>query len=277
MLHDLARLQQDMLDVFTSRRLSGNHPDARERLMPRLAKSVLSVERQVEIYQHNVLANLTNTLASIYPVVKNIVGDDFFNEAAHQFVAAYPSRSGDLHQYGLAFADFLETYPYIGELTYLADTARLEWRWHLAFHAADSDTFDVTQLQTIASEDWQALKFVLSPSLSLLTSEYPLLQIWLFNQPDYAGNWQIDWEIDRTHFLVSRIDRDSRGVVIRELSAAEYTMLAALRAKSTMGSAVEATLREDESFDLQQFLVDCIESQVIVNVVSSRTKNSTLK
>jgi hypothetical protein len=264
-LNDLARLQQDMLATFIAR----SAIQARDRLMPQLAKSRLTVERQIAIYQHNVITNLTNTLASLYPVVQSIVGEEFFNEAAHTFIAAHPSRAGDLHQYGVEFADFLTSYPHARELVYLPDTARLEWRWHLAFHAADTLAFDVGQLQNLDSEEWQALKFILSPSLSLLTSRYPLLQIWCFNQPDYAGDWQIDWEIDRAHFLISRIDSDRNEVVIRALSAAEFAMLAALRAKSTIGSAVEAALREDESFDLQQFLINSIESQIIVGLVGN--------
>jgi hypothetical protein len=263
--NDLAQLQQDMLETFTVY----SRDVARDRLAPQLTKSGLTVARQIAIYQHNVIANLTNALASLYPVVQNIVGDDFFNEATRTFIAAHPSRSGDLHEYGAEFADFLAAYPHARELVYLPDTARLEWRWHLAFHAADTPTFDVTRLQTIASDEWQTLKFVLSPSLSLLTSSYPLLQIWLFNQPDYAGDWQIDWEIDRAHFLISRMDNDGSEIVIRALSAAEFAMLAALRAKSTLASALEAALREDDAFDLQQFLADCIASQIIVDLVSN--------
>ena len=102
----------------------------------------LSAMRRLEIYRHNVYTNLRGALKDIYPVILAIVGEAFFHHAADQFVAAHPSRSGDLNQFGGEWAAFLGSYAHAAELAYLPDVARLEWAWHRAFHAGDATRFD---------------------------------------------------------------------------------------------------------------------------------------
>ena len=62
------------------------------------------------VYRRNVLANLHDALAAAYPVVRRLVGEAFFREAAERFARAHPSRSGDLHRFGEGFGQFLSRY-----------------------------------------------------------------------------------------------------------------------------------------------------------------------
>jgi Putative DNA-binding domain len=261
----LATLQREMLSaILAFKPLQAQHP-----LRVEINAGKLTPVRRLDIYQHNAKTTLTNALASLYPVVSNIVGAPFFLALAAEYIAATPSRSGDLHDYGAGVADFIAGYAPLDELPYLADVAKLEWRWHVAFHAADATAFDVTRLQAIPAEDVGALQFRLSPAVSLITSAYPLLQIWLFNTQNVHSDYDaasidspIDWEIEAAYFVVSRIDNT---VEIRELSHAAYTFLAALRAKSSLANALDTALRLDAQFDLQQTLSQFIEWQLLVD------------
>ena len=261
----LAALQREMLSaILAFEPMVAQHP-----LHAEINAGKLTPLKRLNIYQHNTKTTLTNALASLYPVVSNIVGAPFFLALAAQYIAATPSRSGDLHDYGANFADFFSGYAPLDELPYLADVAKLEWRWHVAFHAANAAAFDVTRLQKIPAEAVGALQFRLSPTVSLITSAYPLLQIWSFNmpnaEPDYiaaSSDSSIDWEIDEAYFVVSRSDNT---VEIRELPHAAYTFLAALRAKSCLANALDAALSLDSQFDLQQTLGQFIEWQLLVD------------
>jgi Putative DNA-binding domain len=263
----LAVLQREMLSAILAQQPMGaQHPHT---LLAEINGGKLTPEKRLDIYQRNVTSTLSNTLVALYPVVNNIVGTAFFNEMAAQYMAVTPSRSGDLHDYGRTFADFVSTYQPANELPYLGDVAKLEWRWHLAFHAADAAQLDITRLQATPTELFGTLKFKCAPAVSLITSAYPLLQIWLFNQPDYAANadnWQIDWEIDEAYFVISR---QSNTVEIRALSQAAYVFLSALRAKSSLANALDAALRHDrhdDQFDLQQTLGHFIEWQCLIDI-----------
>ena len=141
----------------------------------------------MEIYRGNVLANRRGTLRATYPVVCRLVGDAFFDEAAARYAGHAPSRSGDLHEYGDAFANFLEGYAHARSLPYLADVARLEWACHECYHAADAGAFDFAALARVPAERHAGLRFLLHPSTRLLRSSHPVAAIMEANQPDRDG------------------------------------------------------------------------------------------
>lgn len=225
---------------------------------------------RMQIYRHNVYANLTSALGALYPVVKRIVGDDFFQEMARCYVQETPSLSGDLNQYGVTFPEYIAGYPYAVELPYLPDVASLEWYWHVAFHAENCIAIDAAAFQIIAAENaekWSELKFDLAASVKLLTSPYPLLQIWLAHQDNDDNRWEIDWSATTSYFLISRVHTD---VVIRELSYAESVFLNALRAKTSLqhslDAAAMAAAHMGQSFDLQQTLYELLEASVFSQI-----------
>ena len=82
------------------------------------------------VYRASVLSNFRAALAATYPVVRRLVGEAFFDEAARRFALANASRSGDLNEYGTEFPEFLAVYPHAASMAYLPDLARLEWARH---------------------------------------------------------------------------------------------------------------------------------------------------
>jgi hypothetical protein len=223
----------------------------------------LSPQRRIEIYRHNVLANLRGTLAEIYPVVQTIVGEAFFAHAADQFIRVTPSRSGDLNQFGREWAEFLSTYPHAKDLPYLGDVARLEWAWHMSFHAAEHAPFDLARLADIQAEQYGALRFQLHSSVHLMSSQFPLFRIWEVNQAGYAGSMEIDWPQALGDYLL--VHRDGVEVTVRTLAEGAYRFLAALSAGADLERAAEQAIAADAGFELQGFLIEFVQSGVIVN------------
>ena len=139
------------------------------------------------IHRRNLLANLHGALAQAYPVVERLVGGAFFREAAERYTRLHPSRSGDLHRYGDAFADFLATYPHARELPYIADVARLEWLCAESFHAADSGRFDFAALGALPERERVCVRLALQPAFRRMRSAYPIVAIWEANQSGRDG------------------------------------------------------------------------------------------
>ena len=104
----------------------------------------LTGARRLQIYRNNVALNLTGALEAAYPVVRRLVGEEFFRYAAARYIARHPSRSGDLHEFGESFPAFLETFGPVAGLVYLPDVARLEWAIHQVFHAASHPPLDAS-------------------------------------------------------------------------------------------------------------------------------------
>lgn len=234
----------------------------------------LSAARRLEIYRFNVLANLCGALKDIYPVVLAIVGESFFQHAAEQFVRAHPSRSGDLNKFGAEWPSFLAAYPHATELPYLRDVATLEWGWHEAFHAADSPLFDLSRLAEVPAESQGSLQFVLHPSARVIQSRYPILQIWEVNQPDFAGEIEVVWDVPAECLLIHRDIADGVSVLIEQISGGGYAFLHALERSAAFEEAAADALDVEADFDLQGFLLESVQSGVIIDFIRDQPSTS---
>ena len=222
----------------------------------------LSAEKRLAIYRHNVYTTLKNALHDLYPAVCSIVGDSFFDEMAYAFISAERSHSGDLNCFGESLPTFIAGYPHAVELPYLADVARLEWRWHSAFHAADTQSLDLARLGELPPEALSETVFELHPSFALLVSQFPLFQIWQMNQSGYDGEWAPDWAIDQDRLVVYQ---QGFEVAVQQLDAAEFAMLSSVAEGKTLEASFMAAIEKNSSFDLQGFLVEFVQRHIIVN------------
>jgi Putative DNA-binding domain len=187
------------------------------------------------IYRRNMLANLHNALAATYPVVRRLVGEAFFREAAAQYARLHPSRSADLNGYGESFAAFLEDYEFARGLPYLPDTARLEWACHECFHGPDGTALDFAALARVDPERQGEIRFSLHPAARLVSSPHPVLALWEANQPDGDGTPLRDGGPD--HVLVRR---EGLGVRVRLIEEHELHFLERLRDGATLEEAIDA-------------------------------------
>ncbi|MEO8384166.1 MAG: DNA-binding domain-containing protein [Betaproteobacteria bacterium] len=227
----------------------------------------LTAARRQEIYRFNVLTNLSGALKGIYPVVLAVVGEAFFQHAAEQFIRAHPSHSGDLNRFGTQWPTFLVTYLHAAQLPYLCDVATLEWAWHEAFHAADAPPFDLQQLAEVPPEKHGALRFALHPSARLIQSNFPILQIWEVNQPGFAGEMAVVWDVPTESLLVHRDAIDGVSVIIERVGEAGYAFLRALAWHENLENAALAAHSIDAAFDLQGFLLQSVQSGSIIDFI----------
>jgi hypothetical protein len=195
---------------------------------------------RLQVYRNNVFISLRQALADVYPVVRRLVGEEFFNQLARRFVREYPSRSGNLHDFGSELARFLEKLPDLSGLAYLPDVAALEWALHEVFHEAEAAPFDFAIVI-----DPQNVNVPLHPAVRLIASRYPILDIWQANQAqdvpsvdlDAGGDWLIAF-------------RDGLEQRIFSCTAGEFALLGALAQGMTLGEACEAALAAEPRLDL---------------------------
>ncbi len=220
--------------------------------------------RRLNVYRNNIRTTLTETLGAIYPVVRRLVGDDFFKRCAQAYITGHPSRSGDLNDYGTAFANFLAAFEPARPLPYLADVARLEWAYHAAFHAADATALALERLAAVAPERHEALRFALHPSAHLTASPYPVLKIWKANQDGADIDAIIALDDGGDTVLVVRPQHDVEFV---RLDRAAFEFLAALQRGEPFARACDAALTINVEFELNDFLAFCVSHGVIVDFI----------
>lgn len=216
--------------------------------------------RRFAVYRNNVVAGLIEALKHSYPAVLRLVGDEFFSAMTRVYVAGQPPKSPIMLDYGAGFAGFLATFPPVQSLPYLPDVVRLERAWLEAYHAAEALPLAADSLATIAATDFSRLRFTLHPSVRLVRSSFPALQIWQANI-DSGSSVVIDIEAGGQDALVTRPSAD---VEVRELPVGAALFIEALALGAPVVEAAIAGLREAPQFDLAGTLAGLFEAGALV-------------
>lgn len=211
----------------------------------------LSANQRLAIYRNNTQLGLTEALRDGYPVINKLVGTEFFNYLARNYIPRHSPKAGCLLSFGCQFADFIAEFELASGLPYLPDTARLEWFWHEAFHEEAATALDSAMLATVPPDAYDKLGFALHPSVRFLTSDYPVQKIWQAHQEDYEGNDRINLDGGGCYLLIYRPELE---VEIISLHDTEFRFLSLLDMKLTLNQAVEQVLMEEPHFDIQPIL-----------------------
>ncbi|MBT3305359.1 MAG: DUF2063 domain-containing protein [Alphaproteobacteria bacterium] len=164
----------------------------------------VSVTAGLAVYRNNVFAQLTECLSDLYPVVKMLVGDEFFVPTTVEFIRSHPPHSPVLAEYGEDFAEFLDGFVPAESVPYLGDVARLELARHQAQSAPDTEPLAAEALKDIPPDRLGDIQFEFHPSVHLLRSAFPVGEIWEAHQDDGEMGQTLDASPRNTCLLVSR-------------------------------------------------------------------------
>jgi len=208
--------------------------------------------RRFDVYRNNVVAGLVEALKASFPAVLRIVGDAFFAAMARIYVALEPPKSPVMLDYGSTFADFVQTFEPAGGLPYLADVARIERAWLEAYHAAEAPVADLALLGALDSRSLADMRLTLHPSVRVVRSAFPAIQIWLMNV-DSGVPVPIDMLRGGEHAFIVRTVAD---VEVRRVTAGSATFVEGLATGASVAQATRQALGDDRDFDLAPALVE---------------------
>ena len=217
------------------------------------------VERRLGIYRANMVAAADKALSSAYPVIRQVVGAEFFHGLAREYQRGTPSTSGDLTLFGATFGAFLAAFEHTRSLPYLPDLARLEWAVHRAYGAADAPDWNAGSLGAVEPDRQADIRFQWTPGLAVVESASPIARIWTIHQPGYAGEFSVAWDRADTALVA----RNGFVVTVAECSAAEAAFLAASLHGASLGDAAAAALQHHPDFDLGALLGRALAARLI--------------
>ena len=159
--------------------LLGSDPAPNPALRASLRGSAaLSAEDGLAIYHHAYRARLLEALRGDYPAVHGWLGDAQFDALAGAYVDAHPSRHFSLRWLGAGLANFIDGYLLAEQAAPLAELARLEWAFGLAFDAPAGQPLSLEQMAGLPAEDWPGLQVRLLPSVQWQACGYNSLALW---------------------------------------------------------------------------------------------------
>jgi hypothetical protein len=232
-------------------------------LLDLIAADGLTSDARLRIYRNHVLVTLTDALIATFPVVCRLVDERFFRYAANQYIRTHPPVVPCLFEYGESFAAFLAGFGPCQHLQYLPDVARLEWAINYAHHADDADAIDAARLGDVPADRIGSVTLALHPSVSFLSSPWPVDRIWRANQPDADPDATVNLDAGGTQLEIRRLGED---VVFRSLNAATYTFRTALARGDSLERATEAAYSTDPDVDLAQTLQQLIADEIVTSI-----------
>ena len=212
--------------------------------------------RRFDIYRNNVVVALVEALGEAFPVVRTLVGDEFFEAMAGVYVRAHPPPSPRMMFYGEGLAPFLESFPPAAGLPYLPDVARLEYARRLAYHAADEPAADPSVLGGLDAAALMEARLSLQAACHVLHSAHPVHAIWRFNATDDKSPVRPAAE----DVLVSRPEET---VLVQLLPPGGAAFLLALRAGEPLRRAAERAAADAPTFDLGANLASVFSARIV--------------
>lgn len=231
-----------------------------------IAGDAAVLSQRLAIYRANVAASAAKALTAAYPVLRQVVGDEFFNGLARAYLRAWPSTCGNLYDFGGEYAAFLAAFPHAQSLPYLPDLARLEWLVHRAYGAADARPWDPASLMTVAPELQGQIRFEWAAGTAVMNSAYPVARIWTIHQPGYAGEFAVDGSAAECALVA----RAGLRVTVTALDAGDAAFFAAALGGGTLDEAATAALNADPGFDLGALLARSIASNLICGMTHDK-------
>ena len=212
--------------------------------------------KRFDVYRNNVVTSLIGAMGDAFPVIKMLVGEQFFDAVAGHYVRINPPTSPLMMFYGSGFPEFLDGFEPARQLPYLPDMARLELARRTAYHAADDPVLDPDALSKIAPEALGAVRLKLHASVQIVSSNHPVFSIWRFNATDDKTPIQAAAEA----VLISRpLDQ----VQMQTLPAGGAAFLTALQTGHTLEEAAGTAQAASSDFDLGQNIGGMFAAQII--------------
>jgi hypothetical protein len=190
------------------------------------------------IYRNTSVSVMTTALRLVFPAVRQLVGEAFFEGASQWFAAEAPPRSAWLDEYGADFPAFLAQWPHAASVPYLAEVARLEWQVNLVLHAPETPPLELARLAALSEPQLAQTRLVPCPDIRLLRCEFPVDAIW---RAVLEGDDRAMASIDLADAPVwLRVQRTADGPNVLRLKENEWRVLDAL----ISGQPLHAALAE---------------------------------
>lgn len=232
---------------FAAGLLNPQHP------VPLLVKG--QIARRYAVYRNNVTVGLIRALEANFPVVRRLLGEEYFAGFARDFAQGHPPQSPLMFQYGADFPAALERAEDLASYPYLADVARLEIIWRESYHATDANPLDADALASIDPEILFDCRLGKHPATGLIQSTFAIHAIFAANRPD-VENHVFD-PVQPQCILVTRPHYD---VAIYPVTPDQFEFFQILMNAGSLADAMDRAATIEPNFDLPATLALMLQS-----------------
>jgi len=212
----------------------------------------------LDAYRGNAAAIAERALASVYPTVQQLIGNESFAQLARVVWQCQPPQCGDLARYGEALPEWIAEDPQLASEPYLPDVARIDWAVHAIEHAADAPASPVG-LPLLAERDPSQLALRLRPALTLVVSRWPVVTIWQAHRGSGADRFAPVRQALADHVAeTALVARPSWRAMVQAVDQGTARFMAALQDGVALAPALDAA---GAAFQFEPWLHDAVRQQ----------------
>ena len=139
-----------------------------------LPSKTLTPIQRVGVYANMYPLRMRDALATDFPVVKRIVGEDAWNGLVDGYVVDHYSRHPNLNQLGRHLPAYVRTRKDLNQAAFVAEMAELEQAIVEVFDSPESPQASVAELAGLPPEQWATAKFHPVAAFRLCAFSYPV-------------------------------------------------------------------------------------------------------
>jgi len=224
-----------------------------------------SAEERLLIYRRAYFSRLEECLSDDYPALRFAIGSKDFSRLCRAYVSSYPSSSANLNGFGSQMAQFiLESEP---SWVFERELAALEWKLVEVIHAPAPASRLASDLSEKVTSNLAELRFVASPSVRILATDYPVnayfqafindaqpsrpssAPSWLVLVRNGYKIWRLDLQSDEALVLQCLLSGDMLGNALRGVQVGARTVQQWFRRWSSCGIFTSARSANEECPD----------------------------
>jgi hypothetical protein len=196
----------------------------------------VSAQTRLGIYSHAYSARLLEILASDFPGLHTLLGDEGFHQLGHDYLRTHPSVYRSVRWFPSHLVCFLQNHDDYSQHPILMEMAAFEWEMQNVLDAADAQALTIADVAAIPAERWVNMRFKFHPSLRRLDFKWNVVQIWQAveeSEPMPAlaeTECPVPWELWRSAEL---------QILFSSLSAPEAWAIEVARAGQSFGEICE--------------------------------------
>jgi hypothetical protein len=226
----------------------------------------VGAEKRLGIYYDAYRLRIIEALATAYPKLKALLGDELFDKTAREYIGQFPSTYCNLRWYGGNMREHLTHV--IPQYPVAAEMAEFEWALSLAFDTEDAPEVTLQDLGEIPAENWSNLSFKFQPALQVIRTQWNIVPIWKALEAEDSPP-ALSQDGGYQNWLIWRRNLNSQFRSIDETEEIALNMAMARASFGDICADLESTLSVDEATMMAaRYIAGWIESGLIIGFIN---------
>lgn len=234
--------------------------------LPWIAKTPpIATTARLDIYAEAYFSRILDSMKSDFSITARLLGEVSFQKLLSDYLKEYPSQTPNIGEIGRNFSKFTSTYEDLKSVGFLKPLMEMEWLMIESFYAENTALLDISKLTSLSNDDWENVEFILSPSINLLCSQWPLDQLSQLNsRSDCVDPSNIEELEAPQEFLIFR---ENGLVAIKPISDHKSLLLRKLKEGQSLISALEQTQSIFPETNLESNIMDWFNEWVRLGII----------